>query len=111
MKTSIVEKFIKRITNGKSKHHGRFYEIFSARGFLLEVDSGSGKVRISDESHADDCEFLEILQNINYKKIYNKPHHDSIKENGKENAARNRHAYFDDINIQLFDINNIQYLN
>jgi hypothetical protein len=35
----------------------------------LEIDSSSEKVRLSDESHIDDCEFLEILQNINYKDI------------------------------------------
>ncbi len=67
MKTSIVEIFVERITNGKSKLPDRFYEIFSARGFLLEIDSSSGKVCLSNESHMDDCEFLEILQNINYK--------------------------------------------
>ncbi len=111
MKASIVEKFIERITNGKSKHCDRFYEIFSARGFWLEIDASSEKVRLSDESHIDDCKFLEILQNINYKDIYNKPHQDSINEEGKEDAVRYCHAYFDDINIQLFDINNIQYLN
>ena len=111
MKASIVEKFIEKITNGKSKHHDRFYEIFSARGFLLEIDSSSEKVRLSDESHIDDCEFLEILKNINYKDICNKPHQDSINENDKEGDVSYRHAYFDDINIQLFDINNIQYLN
>ncbi len=111
MKESIVEKFIEKVTVGESKHHDRFYEIFSARGFLLEIDSSSGKVRLSNESHIDDCEFLEILQNINYKNIYNKLHQDSIKEDDKEDAARYCHAYFDDINIQLFDINNIQYLN
>jgi len=110
MKTSIVEKFIEKVTAGKSKLPDRFYEIFSARGFLLEIDSSSGKVRLSNESHIDDCEFLEILQNINYKNIYNKPHQDSIKEDDKESAVRYRHAYFDDIDIQLFDINNIQYL-
>ena len=77
----------------------------------MKIDSSSEKVRLSDESHIDDCEFLEILKNINYKNIYNKPHQDSINEDDKEDAARHRHAYFDDINIQLFDINNIQYLN
>jgi hypothetical protein len=111
MKASIVEKFVERITDGKSKLPDRFYEIFSARGFLLEIDSSSGKVRLSNESHIDDCEFLEILKNINYKNIYNKLHQDSINEDDKEDAVRYRHAYFDDINIQLFDINNIQYLN
>ncbi len=111
MKASIVEKFIEKVTAGKTKHLDRFYEIFSARGFLLESDSSSGKVRLSDESHIDDCAFLEILKDINYKNIYNKPHQDSINEDGKEDPVRHRHAYFDDINIQLFDINNIQYLN
>ncbi len=77
----------------------------------MEVDSGSEKVRLSDESHIDDCEFLEILKNINYKNIYKKPHQDSINKDDKEDATRYRHAYFNDINIQLFDINNIQYLN
>lgn len=110
MKASIVGKFIERITNGKSKLPDRFYEIFSARGFLLEMNSSSGKVRLSDESHIDDCEFLEILKNINYKNIYNKSHQDSINEDDKEDAVRCRHVYFDDINVQLFDINNIQYL-
>ncbi|MFQ5787076.1 MAG: hypothetical protein ACE5H1_03765, partial [Thermodesulfobacteriota bacterium] len=111
MKTSIVKKFVERITNGKSKQHERFYEIFSARGFLLEVDGSSEKIRLSNESHIDDCEFLEILKNINYKNIYNKPHQDSINEDDKEDAVRYHHAFFDDINIQLFDINNTQYLN
>ncbi|MGR3173971.1 MAG: hypothetical protein ACUZ8N_05170 [Candidatus Scalindua sp.] len=111
MKTSIVEKFVEKVTAGKSKHPNRFYEIFSARGFLLEIDGSSGKVRLSDESHIDDCEFLEILQNINYKNIYNKLHQDSIKEDDNEGTARYCHAYFNDINIQLFDISNIQYLN
>ena len=77
----------------------------------MEVDSSSEKVRLSDESHVDDCEFLEILKNINYKDICNKPHQDSINENDKEDTARHRHVYLDDINIQLFDINNTQYLN
>ncbi len=77
----------------------------------MEIDSGSEKVRLSDESHIDDCEFLEILQNINYKDICNKPHQDSINENDKEGDVSYRHVYLDDINIQLFDINNTQYLN
>ena len=51
----------------------RFYEIFSARGFLLELDSSSGSVRLSNESHIEDCEFLEILQNINYKNFIVNP--------------------------------------
>ncbi len=109
-KTSFVEQFVKKITNGKKKRTDRFYEIFSSRGFSLEHDSNSGKVRLSDNSHIDDCEFLEILQNINYKKIYNKPHQDSIKEDNIEDIDQYRHVYFDNIDTQQFDINNNQYL-
>jgi hypothetical protein len=110
MKETIIEKFVKKVTDGKSKHSNRFYEIFSARGFLLETDSSSGIVRLSQESHLDDCEFLEVLQNINYKKIYKKPHFDSIEEDDKKDAVRYRHAYYDNIDTQLFDIDNIKYL-
>jgi hypothetical protein len=110
MEDRIIEKFVEKVTNGKTRYPDRFYEIFSARGFLLETDSGSEQIRLSQESHVDDCEFLEILQNINYKKIYKKPHFDSIEEDGKEDATRYRHAYFDKIDTQLFDINNIKYL-
>ena len=73
MNEPIIEKFVEKVTAGKSKHTDRFYEIFSARGFLLEIDRSSERVRLSQESHVDDCEFLEILQNIDYKKIYKKP--------------------------------------
>lgn len=110
MDASIIENFVKEITNGKDNQPERFYEIFSARGFLMEFDSNSGKVRLSRESHIDDCEFLEALQSIEYKKIYKKPHHDSIKEDNTGSAAQTRHAYFDDINTQRYDINDIQYL-
>ncbi len=110
IKTSFVEKFVEKITNGRKERTHRFYEIFSARGFLLEFDSNFGKVRLSGNSHIEDCEFLEILQNINYKKIYNKPHQDSIKEDNKEDIVQGRHVYFDNINTQQFDINNNQYL-
>jgi hypothetical protein len=110
MNESIIEKFIEKITDGKSKYSDRFYEIFTARGFLLERNSGSETVRLSRESHVDDCEFLEILQNINYKTIYKKPHFDSIEEDGQEDASRYQHAYFDNTDTQLFDINNIEYL-
>jgi len=111
MKEAIIEKFVEKVTDGKNKYSDRFYEIFSARGFLLEIDSSSGIVRLSQESHVDDCEFLEVLQNTNYKKIYKKPHFDSIEEDDKEDVSRHRHAYFDNIDTQLFDINNIKYLN
>ncbi len=110
MNETIIEKFVEKVTTGKSEHSDRFYEIFSARGFLLERDSGSDIVRLSKESHLDDCEFLDALQNINYKKIYKKPHFDSIEEDGKEDAVRYRHAYYDNIDTRLFDIDNIKYL-
>lgn len=110
MEETIIEKFVEKITDSKSKHSDRFYEIFSARGFLLERDSSSEIVWLSQESHVDDGEFLEILQKINYKRIYKKPHFDSIEEDDKENASRHQHVYFDSIDTQHFDINNIKYL-
>ena len=110
MNEPIIEKFVEKVTAGKSKHSDRFYEIFTARGFLLERDSSSDIVRLSKESHLDDCEFLEALQDINYKKIYNKPHFDAIEEENKDDAARYRHAYYDNIDTRLFNIDNIKYL-
>ena len=110
MNEQIIEKFVEKVTARKSKHADRFYEIFSARGFLLERDGDSDIVKLSKESHFDDCEFLEALQNINYKKIYSKPHFDSIEEDGKEDADRYRHTYYDSIDTQLFDIDNTKYL-
>ncbi len=110
METSIVEKFIERITNGKKTRSDRFYEIFSARGFLLELDSNSGNVRLSNDSHPDDGEFLEMLQHINYKKICNKPHQDSINERPNEDNVREQRVFFDNINTQLYDIENHKYL-
>ncbi len=111
MEALIVEDFVEEITRGRSGYSDRFYEIFSARGFLLELDSSSGKIRLNDESHIDDCEFLEILQNIDYKKVYKKTHQDTIIVNHEEEDAIGRHAFFADIRTQLFDIGNIQYLN
>ena len=111
MNEPIIEKFVEKVTAGKSKHTDRFYEIFSARGFLLERDSGSDIVRLSKESHFDDCEFLEALQNIDYKKIYKKPHFDSIEEDDKEDVSRYQHPYFCSIDTQRFNIDNIKYLN
>ena len=110
MKETIIEKFVEKVTDGKSKYNDRFYEIFSARGFLLEIDKGSEIVRLSQESHVDDCEFLEVLQNINYKNIYKKPHFDSIEEDDKENVSRYQHSYFGSIDTQRFNIDNIKYL-
>ncbi len=110
MEETIIEKFVEKVTDGKSEYTDRFYEIFSARGFLLEMDSSSKTVRLSKESHVDDCEFLEVLQNIDYKQIYKKPHFDSIDENPKEDVTRYQHAYFNNIDTKLFDIDNIKYL-
>ncbi len=110
MNETIIEKFVEKVTDGKSRYTDRFYEIFSSRGFLLEMDSSTEIVRLSQESHVDDSEFLEVLQNINYKKIYKKPHFDSIEEDGKEGVARYQHVYFDKIDTQLFDIDNVKYL-
>ncbi len=110
MKETIIEKFVEKVTKGKSGYSDRFYEIFSARGFLLEKESSSNTVRLSREPHVDDCEFLEVLQDINYKSVYKKPHFDSIAEDDKEDSARYQHAYFDSIDTQLFDINNVKYL-
>ena len=98
MKETIIEKFVEKVTDGKSKNSVRFYEIFSARGFLLEVDNNSEIVRLSQESHIDDCEFLEVLQNINYKNIYKKPHFDSIEDDGDGEDA------FPDINTHTLTI-------
>jgi hypothetical protein len=111
MKETIIEKFVEKVTDEKNKHSDRFYEIFSARGFLLERDSSSEIVRLSKKSHFDDCEFLEVLQNINYKGIYKKPHFDTIEEEeGNNDASRYKHPYYDNIDTQLFDIDNIKYL-
>ena len=110
VETSIVEKFVEKITHGKSERTDRFYEIFSARGFLLELDGLSGKVQLSDDSHSEDGEFLEMLQNSNYKKTYRKTHQDAIHKDLNIDGAQGRHGYFDTINTQLFDIDNNQYL-
>ncbi|MDO8743474.1 MAG: hypothetical protein Q7J76_00010, partial [Candidatus Brocadiaceae bacterium] len=95
VETSIIEKFVEQITHGKKEHFKRFCEIFSARGFLLDLDGSSGKVRLSDDSHAEDGEFLEMLQNSNYKKICNKPHQDSLIKHNTESTVQNRHPYFE----------------
>ena len=110
MNTSLIEKFIEKIANGKKDHSGRFCEIFSARGFLLDLDGSSGKVRLSEDAHGEDGEFLEMLQHIDYKKMCNKPHQDALVLHNNEGAAQNRHPYFENINTQLFDIDNNQYL-
>ena len=113
MNTSLIEKFIEKITHGKKEHGDRFYEIFSARGFLLELDGSAGIVRLAGDSHREDGEFLEVLQHRDYKKRYNKLHQDAIDERDNEDRTRNQHqhVYFDFIDMQLFDIHNNQYLN
>lgn len=110
MNTSLIEKFTEKITHGKKDHVGCFYEIFAARGFLLELDRNSGHVRLDHDSHREDGEFLEALQHIDYKILYHKPHWDAIDEHDSTDITRNRHHYFDVIDIQLFDINNNHYL-
>src|SRR3989339_1163620 len=110
MDKSIVEKFVEKITHGKSERTDRFYEIFSARGFLLELDGLSGKVQLSDDSHSEDGEFLEMLKNSNYKKIYHKAHQDSIHKDFKGNSVPDHRRYFDAIDTQLYDTDNHRYL-
>jgi len=110
VETSIVEIFVEKITHDKSEHTDRFCEIFSARGFFLDLDGSSGKVRLSEDSHNEEGEFLEMLQNIDYKKMCNKPHQDALISHNNEGATQNRHPYFENINTQLFDIDNSQYL-
>lgn len=110
MEASIIEKFVEKITRGRKESPDRFYEIFSARGFLLDLNGSSGKVRLSEDSHAEDGEFLEMLQNIHYKKMCNKPHQDSISHQNNMNAIQRYHPYFENINTQLYDIGNSQYL-
>ncbi|MBM4055722.1 MAG: hypothetical protein FJ264_13880 [Planctomycetes bacterium] len=109
-KTSLIEKFVEEITRGKNEHAGRFYEIFSARGFSLEFDDTTGKVRLSDNSHSEDGEFLEVLQNIGYKQIYKTAHQDAITPDSNKDVGKERHAYFDHIDTHLFDINNPRYI-
>lgn len=111
MNISLIEKFIEKITHGKKEPLDRFYEIFSARGFLLELDRSSGIVRLTGDSHRDDGEFLEVLQRSDYKKMYNKLHQDAIDEHDNEDRHQNRHGYFEFIDIHMFDIQNNRYLN
>jgi hypothetical protein len=110
MDTSIIEEFVKKITYNIDEHSRRFYEIFSARGFLLQFDGSAGKVSLSADSHEDDGEFLEMLQDINYKKICTKPHQDVIQTQAAENVIRDQHVYFDAIESRHYDIDNMQYL-
>ena len=112
MEEHLAGKFIEKITHGKSARTERFYEIFSARGFLLDFDRSSGNVRLSGESHPDDGKFLETLQDIHYKKLCNSPHQDAITGDSGSNtdSTQYRHPYFTAINASQFDIDNTQYL-
>ncbi|HHT9111444.1 MAG TPA: hypothetical protein ACFYDZ_09845 [Candidatus Brocadiaceae bacterium] len=110
MNIPIIEKFIENISVGKTAQTDRFYEIYSARGFLLELDKSAGNIRLSDDAHRDDGEFLEALQHIHYKKMYTKPHQDVIDKNSIAETLQDRHVCFDTINTQLYDINNKHYL-
>ena len=112
MGISLIENFVEKITHGKKEPAGRFCEIFSARGFLLDIDSSSGKVQLSSESHPDDGKFLETLQDINYKKFCDRPHQDAITVDNSSNTdtGQYRHSYFAAINTHQFDIDNTQYL-
>ncbi|MDR4497096.1 MAG: hypothetical protein MRK02_04105 [Candidatus Scalindua sp.] len=110
LKASIVAEFVARITDGKKDHTSRFYEIFSSRGFLLERDAVSGSVRLSNDSHREDGDFLEVLKDINYKKLSHKSHQDSIDRDNGQDITKPDHAFFDTIDTQEFDIDNTEYL-
>lgn len=111
MTGSLIEKFVERITEGKDDHTSRFFEIFSSRGFYLEHDTVSGKIRLSTDSHIDDGDFLEILQKRDYKKFCMKPHQDSInKDNWQADREGGEHIFFDAINTEQFDIDNRGYV-
>ena len=60
MEPSIINNFITTITNGQQGHIHRFYEIFSARGFFLELDKATEIVRLSADSHAETDKVPEI---------------------------------------------------
>ncbi|OHB92108.1 MAG: hypothetical protein A2Z57_01115 [Planctomycetes bacterium RIFCSPHIGHO2_12_39_6] len=110
LKRPIIERFIKKITHGTKERIERFYEIFSARGFSLEFDKHCVKVRLSGDSHKEDGEFLEALQNVDYKKRYNKLHQDAIDKHDCKDSNKATHIYFDHIGTQLFEIDNAKYL-
>ncbi|BBO16903.1 conserved hypothetical protein [Candidatus Brocadia pituitae] len=110
MNALLIENFIEKITDGNKGQCERFYETFAARGFMLECDRHSEYVRLAEDSHREDGEFLEALQRIDYKKIYDKPHQDAIDEHDNRDCPQNRHHYFNDIDIQSFDIHNRHYL-
>ncbi|MEK6729919.1 MAG: hypothetical protein AABY76_07840, partial [Planctomycetota bacterium] len=64
MKPAIINNFITTITKSQQGHIHRFYEIFSARGFFLELDQATDSVRLGADSHAEDGGFLEALEDI-----------------------------------------------
>jgi len=103
MEPSIIKNFINTITNNQQGHTHCFYEIFSARGFSLELDKTTDIVRLSADSHAEDGGFLEALEDINYKHKYTGSHQDSIINN---DTAR---IQFDKIDTQRYPINDPYY--
>lgn len=107
MEPPIINNFITTIINGQQGHIHRFYEIFSARGFFLELDKADGIVRLGANSHAEDGEFLEALEDINYKHKYTGSHQDSIINN---DTAKTQHTLFDKIDAQRYPINDLHYI-
>lgn len=107
METSVIKNFIDTITNGQQGDVYRFYEIFLARGFSLEFDKTSDKVRLSADSHAEDGGFLEALQDINYQQKYIGLHQDAIAHSNTDVA---HHSFFDKIDTQRYPINDSHYI-
>ncbi|HJW86117.1 MAG TPA: hypothetical protein VJ440_05745 [Candidatus Brocadiaceae bacterium] len=107
MEPSIINNFITTITDGQQGHIHRFYEIFSARGFFLELDKATEIVRLSADSHAEDGGFLEALEDINYKHKYVGSHQDAIIHNDTASA---QHALFNTIDTRKYPINDIHYI-
>lgn len=107
MEPSIINNFITTITDGQQVPVHRFYEIFSARGFFLELDKATDSVRLSADSHAEDGGFLEALEDINYKHKYIGLHQDAIINNDTANA---HHALFNNIDTQKYPISDLHYI-
>lgn len=107
MEPPIIKNFIEKITCDQQGQLHRFYEIFSARGFSLELDKATDIVRLSADSHAEDGGFLEALEDINYKHKYIGSHQDAIIHN---NTIRTQHALFDKIDTQRYPINDLHYI-
>ena len=107
MEPPSIKNFIEKITCDQQGQIHRFYEIFSARGFSLELDKATDKVRLSANSHAEDGEFLEALEDINYKHKYVGTHQDAIINHDTDGT---QHALFDKIDTQRYPINDLHYI-